>query len=124
MSEAPAEKRRAGRNKIIPFGQHSEQFPAFSDDALALRFAELHARDLRYVADGPNGCDGRRALAVRRHACRIRPCARGLPGAAAECNKPKLAKDLASAKTVAAVERLASPIAGSRNGRQWDPTGC
>ena len=41
--------------------------PAFSDEALALRFAELHADDLRYVAAwGKWLIVGWRALAVRR----------------------------------------------------------
>ena len=41
MTDAPA-GRRLGRGKVIPFDQPS---PAFSDDALALRFADLHAHD-------------------------------------------------------------------------------
>jgi putative DNA primase/helicase len=82
--------------------------PEFSDDALALRFAELHAKDLRYVAEWGRWLryDGMRwqfddtlvAFDRARVICRA---------AAAECNSLKLAKGLASAKTVAAVERLA-----------------
>ena len=122
MSDAPAEKRRAGRNKVIPFGQHSEQFPALSDDALALRFAELHARELRYVAVWSKWMrwDGARwqfddTLAVfdrARAVCRM---------AAAECNKPKQAKELTSAKTVAAIERLTrSDRRLAATAHQWD----
>ena len=82
--------------------------PAFADEALALRFAERHANDLRYVAawskwmawDGvkwrPD--DTLAAFDLARRVCRE---------AAAECNKPKIATAIASAKTVAAVERLA-----------------
>jgi putative DNA primase/helicase len=80
----------------------------FSDDALALRFAKLRANDLRYVAEWSKWLryDGVRwqfdnTLAVFdsvRVICRA---------AAAECNKARPAKALASAKTVAAVERLA-----------------
>jgi putative DNA primase/helicase len=82
--------------------------PAFTDEALALRFAEEHEADLRYVA--PWGrwfhFDGSRwrpddtllAFDLARRVCRR---------AAAECNKPKVAKLIASAKTTAAVERLA-----------------
>jgi putative DNA primase/helicase len=82
--------------------------PAFSDEALALRFAELHANDLRYVAAWSKwmAWDGKRwhfdatlrAFDLARKVCRQ---------AAAECNKPKVAACLASAKAVAAVERLA-----------------
>jgi putative DNA primase/helicase len=82
--------------------------PTFTDEALALRFAELHARDLRYVAAWSkwlawNGRrwqfdDTLRAFDLARKVCRE---------AAARCTKPKVAACLASAKTVAAVERLA-----------------
>jgi putative DNA primase/helicase len=82
--------------------------PEYSDDALALRFAVLHANDLRYVAEWGRWLryDGMRwrfddtlvAFDRARVICRA---------AAAECNKLKSAKGLASAKTVAAVERLA-----------------
>ena len=40
--------------------------------------------------------------------------------AAAECNKPKIASVIASAKTVAAVERLARPTANAATVEQWD----
>ena len=82
--------------------------PAFSDEALALRFAERHDGDLRYVAAWNkwlvwNGHHWRfddtiyafdRARAICREA-------------AAECNDDKLAFAIASAKTDAAIERLA-----------------
>jgi putative DNA primase/helicase len=94
----------------------------FSDDALALRFAELHANDLRYVAEWSKWLryDGVRwqvdnTLAVFdnvRVICRV---------AAAECNKVRLAKELVSAKTVAAVERLArSDRRLAATADQWD----
>jgi putative DNA primase/helicase len=94
-------------------GQHAhnnddERSPIFSDDALALRFAARHGDELRYVAKWSQWLwwNGKRwqfddTLAVfdrARIICRE---------AAEECNKPKLKKELASAKTVAAVERLA-----------------
>lgn len=82
--------------------------PAFSDEALALRFAELHADDLRYVAAWNKWLiwDGARwrfdetmeAYSLVRRVCRT---------AAGQCNKPKLASALASAKTVASVASLA-----------------
>ena len=82
--------------------------PGFSDEALALRFPERHAHELRYVAawsrwmvwDGVKwGVD--ETLAAFDKARRI--CRE----AAAECDQPKVAPAIASSKTVAAVERLA-----------------
>ena len=82
--------------------------PAFTDEALALRFADIHQHDLRYVAkwgkwlhyDGT--CwqfdDTLFGFDLARKICRE---------AAAQCNDEKIASSLASAKTVAAVERLA-----------------
>jgi putative DNA primase/helicase len=96
--------------------------PEFSDDALALRFAERHAGELRYVAKwGTWMCWGGKrwqpddTLHVfdrARAACRE---------VAVRCNKLKLRKELASAKTVAAVERLARSdrrLAATTD--QWD----
>ena len=42
--------------------------PAFTDEALALRFAERHANDLRYVPPGGSGSYSTAALGLRRHA--------------------------------------------------------
>lgn len=82
--------------------------PAFADEALALHFAERHVDDLRYVAawskwmvwDGVKwqADDTLAAFDRARRICRE---------AAGKCNKPKIAVAIASAKTVAAVERLA-----------------
>jgi putative DNA primase/helicase len=82
--------------------------PAFSDEALALRFAERHASDLRFVAKWSKWLqwtgkhwrfdDTLHAFHLARALCRE---------AAAECNKPKIPASVASAKTEAAVERLA-----------------
>jgi putative DNA primase/helicase len=96
--------------------------PEFSDDALALRFADRYASELRFVAAWSRWLrwDGKRwefddtlnAFDRARVICRT---------AAAECNKPKLAKELASAKTVAAVERLArSDRRLGATVEQWD----
>lgn len=82
--------------------------PAFTDEALAMRFAERHADNLRFVAAWGKWLnwvgthwrldDTLLAFDLARAVCRE---------AAAECNKEKIAAVLASAKTVAAVERLA-----------------
>src|SRR5712671_3545283 len=98
--------------QVIPFDE--QRPPAFTDEALALRFAEIHAGNLRYVAawrrwlsfDG--ACwrfdDTLLAFDRARKICRE---------ASAECSnimkgkKANTASTLASAKTVVAVERLA-----------------
>lgn len=82
--------------------------PGFSDDALALRFADEHADDLRHVSvwgrwyvldDGRWEADETLlGFDLARRVCRE---------AAVACDQPRLAATLASAKTVAAIERLA-----------------
>jgi putative DNA primase/helicase len=86
----------------------ADSAPAFSDEALALQFADRHAGDLRFVAAWNKWLvwDGRhwqfeetlRAWDFAREICRE---------GAAQCNKAKLAPAIASAKTIYAVERLA-----------------
>ena len=96
--------------------------PTFTDEALALRFAERHEVDLRYVAAWSRWLryDGRRwqfdetlrAFDLARRICRQ---------AASECKKARVACAIASAKTVAAVERLARAdrrLAATTD--QWD----
>ena len=96
--------------------------PAFTDEALALRFADLHQHDLRYVAGWGKWLswtgqswrfdDTLFAFDQARAICRA---------AAQECNKPKVSSALASAKTVAAVERLAkSDRKLAATTEQWD----
>lgn len=97
--------------------------PAFSDDALALRFADRHESAVRFVAawgrwfryDGKvwRQDDTLHAFDLARRICRE---------ASAECNGKKGEKAaLASAKTVSAIERLAKSdrrIAATID--QWD----
>jgi putative DNA primase/helicase len=96
--------------------------PAFSDEALALLFAERRGDELRFVAKWGQWLqwDGRRwapddtlcAFDLVRKICRE---------AAAECNQPKIASVIASAKTVAAVERLAKADRRlAATSEQWD----
>ena len=88
---------------------HDTTAPAFSDEALALRFAEQHADNLKYVSqigrwyywDGKRWQRDQRLLGFNnaRKICRA---------AAAECNDTEhRLRAIASAKTVAAVEKLA-----------------
>lgn len=82
--------------------------PEFSDEALALRFADRYARELRYVAmwgrwfvyDGTKWCADETLASFNkaRQICRE---------AAAGCEEERTKVAVVSAKTVAAVERLA-----------------
>jgi Primase C terminal 2 (PriCT-2)/D5 N terminal like len=82
--------------------------PTFSEESLALIFANRHERNLRYVAKWGSWMqwDGARwafdetmcAFSLSRAICRE---------AASVCKRPNTARAIATAKTVAAVERLA-----------------
>lgn len=102
--------------------EHVPRPPPFTDEALALRFADRHHETLRFVAAGGRWMvwDGQRwqpdetlaGFDFARAICRA---------AAAECKDPKVAATLASAKTVAAVERLAkADRAIAATVTQWD----
>ena len=88
--------------------------PEFTDEALALRFTEQHKESLRYVASWGRWLiwDGRvwqfdetlQTFDLSRAVCRK---------ASSECNEERVAAAIASAKTVAAVERLAKCPSGS-----------
>ncbi len=97
--------------------------PAFSDEYLALRFARQHQNELRFVAIIWN-----RWLAWRRTHWRIDRTLMAFNLArvlcrevAAETDVPTIQRALASAKTVAAIERLAraDPWLAAEVG-QWD----
>jgi putative DNA primase/helicase len=102
--------RLAGKVKVVKIRPEPRDArpPKFTDEALALRFAEIYAGNLRYVAawgrwlSFDDVCwrfdDTLLAFDRARKICRE---------AAAECNKAKTAAALASAKTVAAVVTLA-----------------
>jgi putative DNA primase/helicase len=96
--------------------------PAFSESALAMRFVEAHADDLRFVAGWGKWLrwDGRRwSFDTILHAYdQVHALCRQ---AAAECNRSRVAAMIATNKTVAAVERLARAdprIAATID--QWD----
>ena len=82
--------------------------PAFTEESLALRFAETHANELRYVAVWGKwyiwtGTQWREdnTLKVFDHARKI------CRAASAECNRQNLASRIASRQTVAAIVSLA-----------------
>jgi putative DNA primase/helicase len=107
MNDSPLVKLALSQRKPKP-EQIEERPSGYTDEALALRFAQAHEQDLRYIAAWGKWMrwtgtywrqdDTLLAFDHARAVCRT---------AAAECRKPKLAGALASAKTVAAVERLA-----------------
>ena len=96
--------------------------PAYSDECTAIAFADRHKDNLRYVAvwgkwlhwTGTHWADDStlQATDYARAACRA---------AASACTDPRIASRLASAQTVAAIERLARAdrrVAASVD--QWD----
>lgn len=111
-----------GRVVELPLNDAEAMPPEFTDEALALRFAGLHADDLRYVAawgrwlhwTGTHWALDETLLAFNhaRAVCRQ---------VAASCNKAKVSTAIASAKTVAAVERLAKADRRlAATAEQWD----
>jgi putative DNA primase/helicase len=120
--KADARKRRAKNGDRPKKAPHSTRSPAFSDDALALAFADQYAGEFCYVADWGKWLNWDSIRWELDHTLAVFDRARTICRAAAVgCNKPKVAKELASAKTRAAVvsmaredRRLATAI------EQWD----
>lgn len=94
---------------IIDLAEHIDEAPPFSEESLALKFAQQHAEDLRYVAAWGKWLrwvgtrwkfdDTRETFSLAREICRR---------AAGIINRPSSARAIASAKTRAAVVSLAS----------------
>ncbi len=108
----PAAERAGDSGKVPPeaggAGEDEGRPPEFSDEALALRFAAEQAEHLRFVSVWSKWLvyDGRRWSGdIRLSAIdRVRRLCRRV---ASECEVKRMATAIASAKTVAAVERLA-----------------
>ena len=109
MSDAAERAAELAEKKLAPPIELADASPPeFSDDALAQKFAERHGNNLRYIAAWSHWytwTGARWAMEPTRHAfdharavCRV---------AASEAEKPGIKTALTSAKTVAAVERLA-----------------
>ena len=123
MSDAAERAAELAEKKLSPQIEVADaRPPKFSDDALAQRFAERYGDDLCYIAEWSHWYEWADARWWRettldafdraRTICRV---------AASEAEKPKAQTDLTSAKTVAAVERLAKAdrrIAATVE--QWD----
>jgi len=119
LDAAVAKARRAAKTCS---DEVNDRPPEFTDEALALRFTELHKSTLRYVASWGRWLiwDGTvwqfdetlQAFDLSRAVCRK---------ASSECNEERVAAAIASAKTVAAVERLAkSDRRHAAVADQWD----
>ena len=109
MSDAAERTAKLAEKKLSPPIELADASPPkLSDDALAQKFAERHSEDLRYIAAWSHWYEwagARWVLEPTRYAfdharaiCRV---------AASEAEKPGIKTGLTSAKTVAAVERLA-----------------
>ncbi len=109
MSDAAKRAAELTEKKLAPSIELADASPPpFSDDALAQKFAERHGDSLRYIAAWSRwyAWDGARwgrettlnAFDRARTICRV---------AAVEAEKHSVKTKLTSAKTVAAVERLA-----------------
>ena len=123
MSDAAARAAELADRKLTPPIELADTSPPpLSDDALAQRFAERYSKNLCYIADWSHWYEWNGARWARepthhafdraRAICRV---------AASEVDKSSTKTRLASAKTVAAVERLAKVdrrIAATVD--QWD----
>ena len=126
MSNAAKRAAELAEKKLAPSIELADASPpAFSDDALAQKFAERHGDNLRYIADWAHWYewDGARwAREPTHHAFdHARAICRVAALEAKAGSKTSTAVKLASAKTVAAVERLAKVdrrIAATVD--QWD----
>jgi putative DNA primase/helicase len=109
--EKAAMKSDEGDGKVVRLPARPDEGPSpppFSDEDLALRFAQAHANDLRFVAEWNKwlAWDGQRWAADKKLAVvsRSRLLCREV---ASQCNKSSMKKSIASAKTVMAVVTLA-----------------
>ncbi len=96
--------------------------PTFSEDALASRFTDIHGGDLRYVAAWNQWLIWEDNVWRRDETMKTFDRARAIcRQASSECNDPRVASRLASATTVAAIERLAkSDRQHAATVDQWD----
>jgi putative DNA primase/helicase len=92
----------------VEIREPQDRAPEFSDENLALRFADTHKDRLRYVAKWGRWLEWNGNKWKFEDTLHAMDLARGLcRSAAAICSKPKIRSSVASAKTVAAIERLA-----------------
>jgi putative DNA primase/helicase len=96
--------------------------PEFSDEALALRFADAHAHDLRFIAAQNRWMRWTGAKWEADDTLFARHCARNIcRDAAAECEVPRTQSGIASSRTVYATENLAkADLRLAARVDQWD----
>jgi D5 N terminal like len=96
--------------------------PEFTEDALALRFSEAHAHELRYVAAWGQWCAWTGTHWEHEKTLRVYDLARKICRAAAEqCRKPAVSSTLRKARTVGAIEMLVrSDRRQAATTNQWD----
>jgi hypothetical protein len=90
-----------------PAIQDAPRSPHLSDDALALRFADLHADDRRYVAFGARWMRWNGVHWEQDRTLDTFDAARVICREAAAGSKKNKAVSIASARTIAAVEKIA-----------------
>lgn len=119
---AKLSQRLNGEDDIGDGGCVKGLLPEFADEALALKFTDLYGNDLRYTASWGRWSTWDGARWKRDESLYVFDLARAVCRAAASnCEEPKIAARIASAVTVAAVERLAR--ADRRHAatvEQWD----
>ncbi len=123
MSDAAERTAQMVEQKLAPSIEVADaRPPEFSDDALAQRFAERHENDLRYIAAWSHWYEWVGTWWAQEPTYLAFDRARAISRvAASEAEKPGIKTALTSAKTIAAVERLAKAdrrIAATIE--QWD----
>jgi hypothetical protein len=123
---AAKNSRRKRRVTPVKYFDEAEQAPEYSDEALALCFAEQHQAQLRYVAFWSKWLIWRACRWIDDSTLHAFSLARQIARTQAiACDFPRQAAAIASAKTVAAIERLAKAdrrIAAADS--QWDADLC
>jgi putative DNA primase/helicase len=113
----------APREKKLPKPKPAnDTAPEFSEEAIALTFADRHANQLRFVADWGRWLNWNGSVWKPDNINRVFTMSRKVSREMAEaCDVPRVATAIASAKTVAAVERLARYDGRlATTGEQWD----
>jgi phage/plasmid-associated DNA primase len=100
--------------KAVIDGASAPTIATHSEDALALRFTKKHGKDLRFVAKWGKWLKWTGGVWKRDETEHVLDMCRDICRAAAsECHLKHVAQRVASAKTVAAIERLARVQTGS-----------
>jgi putative DNA primase/helicase len=120
MASAAAVRKVMGRTESPKIA--IEQVPAFSDDWLALAFTKRHADDLRYCALWGQWLHWDSARwkidETKKIFDLVRKVVREI---AVECNEPKVSKQIASSKTIAAVKTMTeSDRQHATHSDEWD----